>query len=81
MTKILGDALTGVVFVRNVIITILIFTITPWMEGMGIYDMFVLLGCLTLVTSLAGILFIIYGRAWRARLAGKYEYYRAQQFS
>ncbi|KAF7549277.1 hypothetical protein G7Z17_g6485 [Cylindrodendrum hubeiense] len=35
---ILGNALTGVIFVRNILATALVFAISPWMEGMGIYD-------------------------------------------
>ncbi|PVH71652.1 serine/threonine kinase 16 [Cadophora sp. DSE1049] len=80
-TLILGDALIGVVFIRNAISTTLVFAISPWIEGMGVYNMFVLLGCLTVVTTLACVLFIVKGRDWRVKFAGRYEHYRAQQFS
>ncbi|ETI25008.1 hypothetical protein G647_04378 [Cladophialophora carrionii CBS 160.54] len=77
---ILGDALTGVVFVRNIISTGLVFAVTPWIAGMGVYDMFVLLGCLSVAVALTCIPLIVWGRAWRARLAGRYEHFAAKQY-
>ncbi|KAL6246098.1 hypothetical protein RBB50_007251 [Rhinocladiella similis] len=77
---ILGDALTGVVFVRNVISTGLVFAITPWMNGMGVYNMFVLLGCLSIAVALTSVPFVIWGRTWRVRMAGKYEHFIAKQY-
>ncbi|KIW10970.1 hypothetical protein PV08_10269 [Exophiala spinifera] len=77
---ILGDALTGVVFVRNVISTALVFAITPWMNGMGVYNMFVLLGCLSIAVALTSVPLVIWGRTWRMKLAGKYEYFVAKQY-
>ncbi|KEF62807.1 uncharacterized protein A1O9_00780 [Exophiala aquamarina CBS 119918] len=77
---ILGDALTSVVFVRNIISTGLVFAITPWMEGMGVYNMFVLLGCLSIAVALTSVPLMIWGRSWRARLAGRYEYFVSKQF-
>ncbi|KIW43231.1 uncharacterized protein PV06_04354 [Exophiala oligosperma] len=77
---ILGDALTGVVFVRNIISTALVFAITPWMQGMGVYNMFVLLGCLSIAVALTSVPLVIWGRTWRVRLAGKYEHFVAKQY-
>ncbi|KAJ9497316.1 hypothetical protein H2202_007120 [Exophiala xenobiotica] len=77
---ILGDALTGVVFVRNIISTALVFAITPWIEGRGVYNMFVLLGCLSIAVALTVVPLIIWGRTWRAKLAGRYEYFVAKQY-
>ncbi|KAK4944136.1 hypothetical protein LTR10_016469 [Elasticomyces elasticus] len=77
---ILGDALTSVVFVRNVISTALVFAITPWIEGMGVYNMFVLLGCLSIAIALTCVPLIIWGRAWRIKLAPRYEHFVAKQY-
>lgn len=68
------------VFVRNVISTGLVFAVTPWMEGMGVYDMFVLLGCLSIAVALTCVPLIIWGRKWRAKLAGRYEHFAAKQY-
>ncbi|KAJ3549942.1 hypothetical protein NM208_g245 [Fusarium decemcellulare] len=77
---ILGPALTGVVFVRNIIATGLVFAVSPWMEGMGVYDMFVLLGCIAAAIALTCIPLIIWGRKFRAQLAYKYDYFIDQQY-
>lgn len=68
------------VFVRNIISTALVFAVTPWMEGMGVYNMFVLLGCLGVGVALTCVPLIIWGRKWRANLAPKYEYFAAKQW-
>ncbi|KAL9571897.1 hypothetical protein ACKAV7_003886 [Fusarium commune] len=39
---IVGPALTAVVFIRNAIATALVFAATPWMNGMGVYNIPVL---------------------------------------
>ncbi|KAM6520091.1 hypothetical protein FALCPG4_013643 [Fusarium falciforme] len=77
---ILGPALTAVVFVRNIIATGLVFAVSPWMAGMGVYDMFVLLGCIAAAIALTCVPLMIWGRKFRARLAPKYDYFIDQQF-
>ncbi|KAF4335864.1 HOL1 substrate-H+ antiporter [Fusarium beomiforme] len=77
---IVGPALTGVVFVRNAIATALVFATTPWMTGMGVYNMFVVLGCISTVVAFTCIPMVIWGRAFRVRLAGKYEHYTNLQY-
>ena len=47
---------------------------------MGVYDMFVLLGCLAIAVALTCVPLIIWGRQWRKKLAPKYEYYAAKQY-
>jgi hypothetical protein len=79
-TQILGDALTSVVFVRNIISTGLVFAITPWIAGMGVYNMFVLLGCLSIGVALTSVPLMIWGRKWRIKFAGRYEYFAAKQY-
>ncbi|KAF5686923.1 HOL1 substrate-H+ antiporter [Fusarium circinatum] len=77
---IIGPALTGVVFVRNVIATGLVFAVTPWMEGMGVYNMYVVLGCISTAVALTCVPMVIWGRTFRVRLAGKYEYFTNKQY-
>ncbi|KPI39025.1 putative MFS-type transporter [Cyphellophora attinorum] len=78
---IIGDALTSVVFVRNAISTALVFAVTPWMTGMGVFNMFIMLGCLGLAVALTCVPLIIWGRRWRIRLAGRYEYFAMRQLA
>ncbi|KAJ4315296.1 hypothetical protein N0V84_008452 [Fusarium piperis] len=77
---ILGPALTAVVFVRNIIATGLVFAVSPWMAGMGVYDMFVLLGCIAAAIALTCVPLMIWGRKFRAKLAPKYDYFIDQQY-
>lgn len=79
-SQILGDALVGVVFVRNAISTCLIFAVPPWMTNMGIYDMFVVCGVLAAVIALTCVPLIIWGRQFRERLAGRYLKYQERQY-
>ena len=78
--EIAGDALIGVAFVRNALGTILVFAVPPWVNNMGVYSMFVLLGCLGLVVSSTYIPMLIWGKKWRIRCAKRYEYYALRQF-
>jgi MFS family permease len=78
--EILPDALIGVAFVRNIMATILVFTITPWFDGMGVYDAFVLLGCISVAFSLLGIPMYFYGKKVRVLKTEKYKYYAGKQF-
>ncbi|KAH6952200.1 major facilitator superfamily domain-containing protein [Fusarium avenaceum] len=77
---IVGPALTGVVFIRNVIATGLVFAASPWMESMGVYDMFVVLSCISTAIALTCIPMVIWGRKFRVQLAGKYDYFINQQY-
>ncbi|KAH7152662.1 major facilitator superfamily domain-containing protein [Dactylonectria macrodidyma] len=77
---ILGNALTGVVFVRNIIATALVFAVTPWMTNMGVYNMFVLLACIATAVAFTCVPMIVWGRAYRVRLAEKYAHYAALQY-
>lgn len=77
--QILGDALVGVVFVRNAISTCMIFAVPPWMVS-GTYTMFVVMGVLSALIVLTSIPLIIWGRKWRVLLAGRYQHYAEKQF-
>lgn len=77
--QIIGPSLTGVVFVRNAISTALVFAATPWMTGMGVYNMFVLMGCIATAVALTCVPMVIWGREFRVRLSKKYDYSVDQQ--
>ena len=64
------------VFVRNIITTALVFALTPWMDGMGVKWMFILLGILAVVFALMAVPYIIWGKRWRAKSAARFDYYR-----
>lgn len=79
LRQIIGDALVGVIFVRNALATILIFAIPPWVEHMGVYDMYVVLAVLSTAVALTCVPFCLWGPSWRAKLASKYECYAERQ--
>lgn len=68
----MGDALVGVVFIRNGIATAFIFALPAWQKGMGIYNMYI-------VMALTVVPLIVWGRAWRVKLAGRFEHFAALQ--
>lgn len=67
--------------IRNLLAMALVFALPPWLKNMGTYDMFTLLGCLTLTLSLTAVPMLIWGRTWRKGCADKYRYYAARQYS
>lgn len=80
LLQILGPALTAVEFVRNIIATALVFAASPWMASMGVYDMFVLLGCVAVAIAPTCVPLMIWGRRLRAKLAAKCNYFIGQQY-
>lgn len=78
--QILGDALVGIVFVRNAISTGLIFAIPPWISAMGVYDMFVVCAVLAALIALTCVPLIVWGRRWRIALAGRYQGFAERQY-
>lgn len=79
-SQILGDALVGVVFVRNAISTGLIFAIPPWINAMGVYDMFVVCAVLAAIIALTCVPLIVWGRRWRVLLAVRYQRFAERQY-
>lgn len=79
-SQILGDALIGVVFVRNAISTGLIFAIPPWINAMGVYDMFVVCAVLAAIIALTCVPLIVWGRRWRVLLAVRYQRFAERQY-
>ncbi|RDW82986.1 hypothetical protein BP5796_04477 [Coleophoma crateriformis] len=78
--EIIGDALVGVAFLRNAMATIFVFTISPMITGMGLYNMFVFLGILSLGISATYIPMMIWGKAMRIRCAAKYRDFAKTQY-
>ncbi|KAE8412375.1 major facilitator superfamily domain-containing protein [Aspergillus pseudocaelatus] len=76
---ILGDALIAIVFIRNGFAMVVRFAFTPWINGMGIQNTFILIGMLALITVTLPILLMIYGKRARASTADKYRKYAARQ--
>ncbi|MCJ1281620.1 hypothetical protein MMC26_000940 [Xylographa opegraphella] len=79
-TEIVGDALVGVTFTRNLLATIFVFVLTPWIANMGIKNVFIIIGVLVTAVLLGTFIFIYYGKKFRVKFAGRYRYYAARQY-
>lgn len=71
--QIIGDALVGVVFTRNVFSVIVLFAITPWIEGMGVQNLHVLTACLALAIGLLPVPLLRWGKKARVATADRYR--------
>jgi hypothetical protein len=65
---------------RNVVATAFVFAIGPWIDGIGMKNVFTMLGVLMTVILLSVFIFIYYGRIFRVRGATRYRYYAGKQF-
>jgi MFS family permease len=70
---VIGPALIGIVFVRNGMATVMTFVIPIWMDSMGVYNMFLLLGILTALVMVTSVPLLIWGKRWRIRLGDRYR--------
>ncbi|CZR67587.1 related to HOL1, putative substrate-H+ antiporter [Phialocephala subalpina] len=77
--EILGDALVGVCFVRNAIAAAIVFAVSPWIVGMGMYSTFVLLGLVALFVMLLCVPMIIWGKKLRILCKHRYATYAKVQ--
>jgi len=63
--EIIGDAMVGVCFIRNLFATIVAVTITYWINGMGLEGMFILTAVVAFVTSATTFPMMYWGKGFR----------------
>lgn len=73
--QIISDSLVAVTFVKNLFPTILVFALSPWIAGVGLANVFIILTVMVVVILLGNIIFIIWGKRFRTRSADKYRRY------
>lgn len=78
--QIIGDALIGVIFVRNVFATIIATTLTPWVTNMGLTNVTIISVVLGLALSLLFVPMIIWGKRARIWTADRLEVMAARQY-
>ncbi|KAJ6072388.1 hypothetical protein N7467_010473 [Penicillium canescens] len=78
-TEIIADSVVGVTFIRNLISTIFVFALQPWCNRVGLTWFYVTFGLIVTVALSGNLLFIYYGKMFRARLAGAYNHYSQKQ--
>ncbi|PLB51405.1 MFS general substrate transporter [Aspergillus steynii IBT 23096] len=79
-TEIVGDSLVGVTFTRNLVSTIFIFALDPWIEDVGAQNVFVTIGVLLTAIILGTAIFLVYGKKLRVLTVKTYRYYAGRQF-
>ncbi|KAJ5723943.1 major facilitator superfamily domain-containing protein [Penicillium malachiteum] len=77
--EIVADALVAVSFVRNLFATALVFSLTPWIESVGLANVFITIAVLMTVVLLGTFGFILYGKRLRHLVAGRYQYFAGRQ--
>lgn len=79
LLQIIGNALVGVVFTRNAFSVLVLFTLTPWINGMGLQNMHVLVAVLCFVILLLPIPLIVWGKKARIATAKLYKKLASRQ--
>ena len=77
--QIIADALVGVTFVRNLISTIFVFALQPWIDSEGLAGFYITFGIILLVILLGNFVFIYYGKRFRVAAAKTYRYFATRQ--
>ncbi|EAT77026.2 hypothetical protein SNOG_15651 [Parastagonospora nodorum SN15] len=71
--ELVGDALVGVVFIRNVLSVVVLFSLTPWTNGMGIQNVHILVAFIIFAVLLLPIPLLIWGKKARMATAVRYR--------
>ncbi|EPE34391.1 MFS general substrate transporter [Glarea lozoyensis ATCC 20868] len=79
LAKIIGDAFVAVVFVRNGVSTIIVFALTPWINRVGLRNMFITAACMNVAIGLLTLPMIFWGKKARVMRAEKYRHLAASQ--
>lgn len=69
----------GVVFTRNAISVVVLFTLTPWINGMGLQNMHILVAVLCFVILLLPIPLLIWGKQARVATVNAYRRMASRQ--
>ncbi|KAI1622599.1 major facilitator superfamily transporter [Exophiala viscosa] len=77
--NIIGNALVGVVFTRNIFSVIILFALTPWINGMGVQNVHVLIAVLCFALSMLPVPLLIWGKKARIATATRYRKMASQQ--
>ncbi|KAJ5791723.1 uncharacterized protein N7518_008734 [Penicillium psychrosexuale] len=76
---IISDALVGVIFMRNIFSVVVLFALTPWVDGMGLRDLHILLAVIALVVLLIPVPLLVWGKKARFATASSYRKMAANQ--
>ncbi|KAF9895133.1 hypothetical protein FE257_000035 [Aspergillus nanangensis] len=77
--NVIADALVAVVFVRNGISMIIMFTLSPWLHGFGVQNTFICMAFVALAISMLVIPLLLWGKDARIATAKSYEMFTKRQ--
>ncbi|KAG5354808.1 putative MFS-type transporter [Yarrowia sp. B02] len=69
---IVADAFIGVIVVRNAFGMIMVFCQTPWIEKVGLQNVYITVGCISLVPLALTVPLIFYGKDLRRKSEARY---------
>ncbi len=69
----------GVVFTRNAFSVVVLYSLTAWINGMGVQNMHILVAVLSFVILLTPVLLLIWGKKFRIASAKEYRRMASQQ--
>ncbi|KAL5380192.1 hypothetical protein DPSP01_007992 [Paraphaeosphaeria sporulosa] len=79
-TDIIADAVIGVTFTRNLMATIFVLVLTPWVQRVQLHNVMLTFAMMTLPVLLGGtVALIIYGKRLRCWTKDRYHLYAARQ--
>ncbi|KAJ5966294.1 hypothetical protein N7481_013008 [Penicillium waksmanii] len=77
-TDIIADSVVALTFIRNVISTLFVFALQPWVDRVGLNWFYITFGLITMVVMLGNVLFIYFGKTFRIKFAHRYRHFGAQ---
>ncbi|CAG7928822.1 unnamed protein product [Penicillium olsonii] len=78
---IIGDALIGVIFMRNIFSVIVLFVLTPWVNRMGMRNLHILVAVIAFVILLLPLPLLKWGKRARIATTSRYRKMAANQLS
>jgi hypothetical protein len=73
LEQIVGDALVAVAFFRNAVATAIVFALDPWIDAIGLANMFVSASCISVGVLLLILPMLYWGKKARFSSARRYE--------
>ncbi|RDW89776.1 putative synaptic vesicle transporter SVOP-1 [Coleophoma cylindrospora] len=77
--EIVADSMVALTVTRNIVATVFVFAISPWIAGIGMQNVYIMLGVLTVAILLSVFVFIFYGKRIRSKTASKYRFFAGKQ--
>ncbi|KAL4987420.1 major facilitator superfamily domain-containing protein [Aspergillus falconensis] len=77
-TDIIADSMIALTFIRNVISTMFVFALQPWVDRVGLNWFYVTFGLITMLVMMGNLVFICFGKKLRIKMAGRYRRFAQQ---